>query len=157
LFTDLDYLVMARPLDFNKGDLEKRRLQKKKEKEQKREERKANAKKGHSLEDMIAYMDENGNITSTPPDPNRKREVRPEDIVIGSRNVQTQNEDPIRKGRVTFFNSSKGFGFIKDAQTGEDLFVHVNSLLQPIQENDMVTFESERGPKGLNAVRVKKL
>ena len=148
---------MARPLDFNKGDLEKRRLQKKKEKEQRKEERKANAKKGQSFEDMIAYMDENGNITSTPPDPTRKKEIRPEDIVIGSRNLQTQSEDVIRKGRVTFFNTSKGFGFIKDSQTGEDLFVHVNSLLTPIQENDIVTFDSERGPKGLNAVRVKKL
>lgn len=147
---------MARPLDFNKGDLEKRRLQKKKEKEQKKEERKANSKKT-SFEDMIAYMDENGNITSTPPDPTRKKEVKTEDIVIGSRNVQSGNaDDPIKKGRVTFFNTSKGFGFIRDSQTGEDLFVHVNSLLSPIQENDIVTFESERGPKGLNAVRVKK-
>jgi cold shock CspA family protein len=149
---------MARPIDSNKGDLEKRRLKKKKEKDQKREERKANAKKGQSFEDMIAYMDENGNITSTPPDPTKKRDVRPEDIVIGSRNVQTQgSEDPIKKGRVTFFNNAKGFGFIKDSQSGEDLFVHINSVLQPIQENDMVTFESERGPKGMNAVRVKKI
>ncbi|RAW02928.1 cold-shock protein [Pseudochryseolinea flava] len=148
---------MARPLDFNKGDLEKRRLQKKKEKEQKKEERKSNQKKT-SFEDMIAYMDENGNITSTPPDPTKKKEVKTEDIVIGSRNVQSSTgEDPVKKGRVTFFNTSKGFGFIKDSQTGEDLFVHVNSLLSPIQENDIVTFESERGPKGLNAVRVKKL
>jgi cold shock CspA family protein len=149
---------MARPLDFNKGDLEKRRLLKKKEKDKKKEERKANAKKGQSFEDMIAYMDENGNITSTPPDPTKKREVNPEDIVIGSRNLQSQgSEDPIKKGRVTFFNTSKGFGFIKDSQSGEDLFVHINSLLTPVKENDLVTFESERGPKGLNAVRVKKI
>jgi hypothetical protein len=77
---------MARPQEtFNKKELEKKRLQKRKEKEQRKEERKANAKEGSSLEDMMAYVDENGNISSTPPDPTRRKPtIKTEDIVIGS-------------------------------------------------------------------------
>jgi cold shock CspA family protein len=147
---------MARPQEtFNKKELEKKRLQKRKQKEERREERKANAKEGQSLEEMMAYVDENGNITSTPPDPSKKKTIRAEDIVMGSRNNESHQPDPIRKGKVTFFNSSKGFGFIKDSSTGESIFVHNNGLVNPIKENDTVSFETERGPKGLNAVRVK--
>jgi len=141
---------------FNKKEKEKKRLQKRKEKEQRKEDRKANAKEVGSWEDMMAYVDENGNISSAPPDPTKKRNIKKEDIVIG-----TQRQDPslqvssVRKGKVTFFNTSKGFGFIKDSENGESIFVHSNGLMTPIKENDSVTFETERGFKGLNAVRVK--
>jgi cold shock CspA family protein len=141
---------------FNKKEKEKKRLQKRKEKEQRKEDRKANAKEVGSWEDMMAYVDENGNISSAPPDPLKKRNIKKEDIVIG-----TQRQDPslqvssVRKGKVTFFNTSKGFGFIKDSENGESIFVHSNGLMTPIKENDSVTFETERGFKGLNAVRVK--
>ena len=141
---------------FNKKEKEKKRLQKRKEKEQRKEERKANAKEGGSWEDMMAYVDENGNISAAPPDPLKKRNIKKEDIVIG-----TQRQDPslqvssVRRGKVTFFNTSKGFGFIKDTENGESIFVHSNGLLSPIKENDTVTFETERGFKGLNAVKVK--
>lgn len=149
---------MARPQEtFNKKELEKKRLQKRKEKEQRKEERKANAKDGQSWESMMAYVDENGNITNTPPDPTKKRVIKAEDIVTGSRNIQTGEEDAAQTGKVTFFNTSKGFGFIKDDQSGDSIFVHVNSLLQPIKENDKVTYETERGVKGLSAVKVKLL
>lgn len=141
----------------NKKDLEKKKLQKKKEKEQRKEERKANAKEGKSFEDMLAYVDENGNITSTPPDPTKKKVIKEEDIVIGVRKQEPgeNQENSARKGRVTFFNTSKGYGFIKDLQTQESIFVHIHAVSTPIKENDTVTFETERGPKGLNAVRVK--
>jgi len=105
---------------------------------------------------MIAYVDENGNITSTPPDPLKKTTVNESDIVIGSRNIGGVQADPVRKGRVTFFNTSKGYGFIKDTQSQESVFVHVNSLATPIKENDMVTFQIEYGPKGASAASVKK-
>ena len=59
---------------FSKKEAEKKKAQKKKEKEQRKEERKANAKSG-SLEDMMAYVDEYGNITSTPPDPLKKKSI----------------------------------------------------------------------------------
>ena len=61
----------------------------------------------------------------------------------------------IRKGIVTFYNDSKGYGFIKDLETQESVFVHVNNTAEPIKENNKVTYEVEMGPKGPNAVRVK--
>ena len=67
-----------------------------------------------------------------------------------------EDEEPTeRTGKVAFFNDSKGFGFINDLDTQEKFFVHVNGLMEPIQENDKVTFELERGLKGMNAVNVK--
>lgn len=148
---------MARSQEtFNKKEAEKRKLQKRKEKEQRKEERKANSKSGSSLDDMLAYVDENGNITSTPPDPTKKKIIKAEDIVLGARNnVEANPAEAFRTGKVTFFNDSKGYGFIKDLQSQESIFVHINALTTPIKENDKVSFEVERGVKGLNAVRVK--
>ncbi|HNW98558.1 MAG TPA: cold shock domain-containing protein [Bacteroidales bacterium] len=141
---------------FNKREKEKNREKKKKEKEQKKEERKANSDKGKSLEEMFAYVDHNGNITSTPPDPNIKNTIKTEDIRISiSKKEDIEPLDIIRKGTVTFFNDSKGYGFIKDHETQESIFVHINGLIDRIKENDKVTFETESGPKGLNAIRVK--
>jgi cold shock CspA family protein len=64
-------------------------------------------------------------------------------------------QDTLRKGIVTFFNDSKGYGFIKDSETQESIFVHANGLLDPIKDNNKVTFEVEMGHKGPNAVKVK--
>ena len=148
---------MGRPQEtFNKKELEKKRIQKRKEKMQRMEERKANAQKGASLEDMMAYVDENGNITSTPPDPTKKKDIKLEDVVLGSRNLESAGPvSPVRNGRVAFFNTTKGFGFIKDADSGESIFVHSNGLIDPIKENDSVTFETEKGFKGPNAIKVR--
>jgi cold shock CspA family protein len=145
---------MARSKEtFSKKEIEKKKLQKRKEKQQRREDRKANA--GRSFEDMIAYTDEDGNIISTPPDPSKKKVVKEEDMIIGARNIGGAEElDPIRKGKVTFFNTGKGYGFIRDLETNESIFVHSNGLVHEINENDRVTFETERGPKGLIAVNV---
>lgn len=140
--------------NFNKKELEKRKLQKRKEKQERKEERKASTK-GQSFEDMIMYVDENGNFTSTPPDPTKKKSIAEEDIVIGSRNTGQPIANTERRGKVTFFNDSKGFGFIKDSESGDSIFVHVKGTLDQIKENDTVTFETERGPKGLNAINVK--
>lgn len=146
---------MARPQEtFNKKELQKKRAQKKKEKEERKQDRKANAKSGQSLDEMMAYVDENGNISSTPPDPLKKRNIIVGDIVTGSRN-EGGTQPSIRKGKVSFFNAAKGFGFIMDSDTGERVFVHINALKVALQENDTVTFETERGPKGLQAKDVK--
>lgn len=59
------------------------------------------------------------------------------------------------KGTVKFFNESKGFGFIVDDSSGEEIFVHVSGLIDDIREGDKVTFETARGKKGMNAVNVK--
>jgi cold shock CspA family protein len=141
---------------YNKGDAEKQRLKKKQEKEQRKEERRANAKSSKSWEEMLAYVDENGNITSTPPDPTKKKVIREEDIEIGVRKQDpSQQIETTRNGRVTFFNTSKGYGFIKDQHTQESIFVHIHSVTGLIKEGDKVTYEVQRGPKGLNAVDVK--
>jgi cold shock CspA family protein len=141
---------------FSKKENEKKKKQKRKEKEQRKADRKANAKTGASLEDMMAYVDENGNITGTPPDPTKKAIINENDIVLGSRNIEGATVEVIRKGRVTYFNTAKGYGFIKDLKTQESIFVHANALTFPVKENDMVTFQTERGFKGLSAVGVKK-
>lgn len=142
---------------FSKKEKEKKKLKKKKEKEEKREERKAQASDGKNLDDMIAYVDAEGNITDTPPDPNqKKKEIKHEDIQLGATKRETLEADIIRTGIVTFFNESKGYGFIRDKDTQESVFVHVNGLEEPIKENNKVNFEIEMGPKGPNAVNVKK-
>ncbi|RAW00570.1 cold shock domain-containing protein [Pseudochryseolinea flava] len=140
---------------FNKKEKEKQKQQKKKEKEQRKAERKANKKPGQSWEDMIAYMDENGNLSSTPPDPNKKQVINQNDIVLGSRNIEGMITNPIRKGRVTYFNKEKGYGFIKDLKTQESIFVHSSVLTMELKENNMVSFETENGFKGLTAINVK--
>ena len=148
---------MARSTEtFSKKEKEKARLKKSKDKKEKAEERKANAGKGKSLEDMMAYIDEHGNITSTPPDPSRKLKINVEDIQIGVAKKQDLPDDTVRNGVVSFFNEAKGYGFIKDMQTQESIFVHANALTEPLKENNMVTFETEQGPKGLSAIKVKR-
>lgn len=148
---------MARSQDtWNKKENEKKRIKKKKDKDAKKLERKANSKEGSSFDDMIAFVDEYGNITSTPPDPSLKRKIKEEDIQISVPKLSSlEPVNPIRNGVVTFFNDSKGYGFIKDTDSQDSIFVHANKLLSQIKEKDKVTFEIERGPKGLNAFNVK--
>jgi cold shock CspA family protein len=141
---------------WNKKEKEKKRQKKQEIKAQKREERKANSK-GGSLDNMIAYVDEYGNISSTPPDPTKKQRINAESIEIGVPRRKNEEVDINRKGTVTFFNESKGFGFIKDSDSQESIFTHINGHIDMIKENDRVTFQVEQGQKGLNAVRVKKL
>ena len=61
----------------------------------------------------------------------------------------------MQEGTVKFFNESKGFGFISNANGGEDVFVHVSGLIDKVIENDQVTFDIEKRKKGLMAVNVK--
>lgn len=141
---------------WNKKEREKKRRKDKQDKEEKKQERKDNAKEGKSLDEMLAYVDENGNLSATPPDPRKKIKVNVEDIEIGvPKYIPPTEAELIRKGKVTFFNGAKGFGFIKDLASQESIFVHVNSLSEAISENDMVTFEVEMGHKGPNAIKVR--
>jgi len=141
----------------NKKEKEAKRFKKQKDKLQKSEDRKKNSQ-GGGLDNMMAYVDENGMLTSTPQDPTKKKIlVDVTSIKIGVSKREEEEAPAIRTGRVDFYNDSKGFGFIKEIGTQEKYFVHVNGLLDEIKENDMVSFELERGLKGLNAVRVKKV
>ncbi|MEO9099617.1 MAG: cold shock domain-containing protein [Ginsengibacter sp.] len=139
---------------WNKKEREKKKRQNKKDKAEKKQERREN--RSTDPDSMIAYIDENGNLSSKPPDPRKKIVVNVEDIEIGVPKQEDINpEDLIRTGVVTFFNNEKGYGFIKDKETHESVFVHINSLSEPIKENNVVSFETEMGPKGANAVNVK--
>jgi|TARA_R110002012_G_scaffold25079_1_gene83262 cold shock CspA family protein len=147
---------MARAQEtFGKKEREKKRLKKREEKAKKKEQRKASGEQ----DSMFVYVDENGHLVDTPPDPTKKVKVDAESIVLGIPKKEESDEevDPTRKGRVEFFNDSKGYGFIKDTETQEKFFVHINGCLEEIKENNMVQFELERGQKGMNAVRVKKV
>ena len=140
---------------WNKKEREKKKQKERKDKAEKMQDRKENAKKGN-FDDMIAYLDENGNLSSTPPDPRKRVEVKLEDIQIGvPEYVPPTEEELTHKGKVTFFNNEKGFGFIKDMQSQQSLFVHANNLTAPIKENDKVSFEIEMGQRGPMAVNVK--
>ncbi|WP_462266172.1 cold-shock protein [Mucilaginibacter sp.] len=140
---------------FSKKEREKKKLRKQQDKKSKAEDRKANSDKGKSLDDMMAYIDEDGNISSTPPDPAKRKKVAVESIQIGVPKQEDIPMDVVRNGIVTFFNESKGYGFIRDLQTQDSIFVHINGLMNPIKENQKVSFEVEQGPKGLNAIKVK--
>jgi len=61
------------------------------------------------------------------------------------------------QGTVKFFNEAKGFGFITPSDSKTDIFVHTSGLIDEIRENDEVTYDEERGKKGMNAVNVKRV
>src|SRR5882672_10632214 len=138
---------------WNKRERERNKQQKKKEKLERRQERKLANKGSHDLESMLAYVDENGNLSSKPVDPKKKVSINAEDIDIS---VPGQRElhpgDPSRVGVVTLFKTDKGYGFIKNLETQESYFFHVKSLIDPVKENNKVSFEIEKGLKGLSAV-----
>ena len=140
---------------YSKKDKEKNKQKKRQDKLLKKEERKTTSK-GGSLESMMAYVDEYGNITDEPIDPKMRKAVSAESIEIGVQRKEEEPEEKVRKGKVAFFNTSKGYGFIKDQLTQETIFVHINGLIDSISENDNVTFDRMKGHKGWNAVKVKK-
>jgi len=61
----------------------------------------------------------------------------------------------MNKGTVKFFNETKGFGFITPEDGSADVFVHISGLKDQVREGDSVTYDVERGPKGLNAANVR--
>lgn len=143
---------MAKSISYNKRELEKKREQKRKEKVKRKEDRKSNSGDG-SLDSMIAYVDENGVISSTPPDFSNRQEVDPESIAV-STPQRLEEDEPQLKGRVEHFNRDKGYGFIKDTASIEKYFFHISRAYEEIKEGDLVLFELERGQKGYNAIEI---
>ncbi|MFV0593741.1 MAG: cold-shock protein [Draconibacterium sp.] len=138
-------------ISFNKKELEKKRAKKRKEKQQRKEERKANGGSG-SLDDMIAYVDENGVITDTQPDPIRKN-VDAKEIAISTPKKQ-EEEAVVLKGRVDYFKKDKGYGFIKDMLNNEKYFFHISDAFPDITEGNRVSYELVKGIRGTNAVKI---
>ncbi|MBS1751251.1 MAG: cold shock domain-containing protein [Bacteroidetes bacterium] len=140
---------------WNKKERENKKRQERQQKQEKKQLRKDNAEKGKHLNDMMAYLDENGNLTSEPPDPRKKITFNVEEIEIGvPKQKELSPEELLRTGVISFFNSQKGFGFIEDSQTGQRIFVHQSSSEKPLQEGQKVVFEVEKGPRGLTAVNI---
>ena len=122
------------------------------------EARKLEAQESGKKGIQFAYVEHDGNLTDTPPDPSMKVEIDVESIEIAiPKKEELEEPDPIRNGKVSYFDTSKGFGFIIDLENNEKYFTHVSGLIDEIAENDKVTFELERGMKGMNAVKVKRV
>lgn len=139
---------------FHKKEVRKKKDKKRKDKEKKKLERKDEEK--NSFDDMIAYVDEYGNITETPPDPEEKEEVAAEDIELSATKEEgSEEESGQHSGTITFFNDDKGFGFISDSQTKQSIFVHISNAEEPLAEGNKVLFEVGKGEKGPIALNVK--
>lgn len=143
---------MAVSQSFGKREKEKRKQAKRLEKQKRREARQASGTS--SLDDMIAWVDEKGNITDTPPEEDKVEEISLEDIAISTPKKEEVEEVPL-KGRVDYFDVNKGFGFIKDLGSAEKYFFHISSVsFEGIAEGNIVNFETERGTRGINAVNI---
>jgi cold shock CspA family protein len=139
---------------FSKKEREKQKKRKQQDKQEKMKERKSNKGKGTRLEDMMAYLDENGNLTDKPSDFRKKKVYNQEEIAISVPRLEDRPEEEMKTGVVTFFNDHKGFGFINDSVTRERVFFHVNDITEQVKENDRVTFRVGKSPKGPVAMDV---
>jgi cold shock CspA family protein len=140
---------------FGKKEVRNKKEKKRKDKEKRRLEKKEQGKKG-DLDDMIAWVDEDGLITSTPPDlTKKKKEIKAESIEIGVPKSEFRINNKIRTGVLRNYNDMKGFGFIMDSESNESIFVHNNDCDGELRTGCKVEFEIEKGLKGLKAVNVK--
>lgn len=141
---------------YNKKEREKKRLKKREEKQKRKEERKSENSNG-SLDSMMAYVDEFGNITDTPPDPNKKKKtIKAKDIEIGVPKQDTKLNEELR-GKVSSFNYERGFGFITTNDSNRQYFVHESDLTESLEENDKVSFKGIETVKGFQAIDIKKI
>jgi len=139
---------------FNKKQKETKRLQKRQQKESRKQERESSKQKGLPLSEMMAYIDENGNLTNTPPEHGALRHLK-RPVNVRNNNVSTEESRHLRTGVVTFFNEAKGFGFIQDLASKERVFMHVSDLVDKVKEQATVHFEVERGERGLSARKIR--
>ena len=142
--------MASNKITSNKKDREKSKQQKRLNKQKRKEERRNNA--ATSFDEMIAYVDEYGMLHSEPQEA-PKEEIDAADVVI-STPKQEEVETTALTGRVDFFNTAKGFGFIKPEHGTDKYFFHISNAPAEIKEGDNVTFELEQGMRGLNAVRI---
>lgn len=138
---------------FNKKEREKKRRKRKQDKAEKRKQKKL---EGGGQTNEFMYLDADGNLVATQPDPSEKVEIELEEIEISiPKKSDEDDNDFIRDGVIKFFNQEKRFGFITDQATGQDYFVHADNVDFELREGGKVTFEIGSGPKGLIAINVK--
>ena len=140
---------------FNKLEKEKKRKKKKEDKRKKMLARKEAKESGDLVTNEFVYVDYNGNFTDTPPDPTEKEEIKLESINLGA--AKNQDFDEKIQGKVTFYDNEKGFGFIKNLSSQESYFFHFSECKDTLAQGDKVEFDTVRGEKGLNAVKINKL
>lgn len=138
---------------WNKKEREKKKRQNAKEKQERKLERKENTKNGNNLEDMLAYVDENGFLVSAPPDKSSRVEINAEDIVLGIPKMEEQ-EERREEGIVTYYNDEKGYGFIRDNRTKQSVFFHKKQLTGNVNLQTKVSFVITKGLKGPEAQEV---
>ncbi|AZA51088.1 cold shock domain-containing protein [Chryseobacterium carnipullorum] len=134
---------------FSKKENFKKKIQKQKEKALRREDRKTNNNKG--AEDVFMYVDEFGRLTSTPPEDRERQEVNIDEIQLGAAPIM---EEDVRKTGIITFHSEKGYGFITEDNSKENVFFHNNSCAHPVKKGNKVSFEKEKSPKGFSAVNI---
>ncbi len=143
---------MAKRITSGKREREKIKQTKRLDKQRKREERQNSGSR--NFEDMLAYVDENGVLHTTPPDVKPREEIDASQIEISIPRRSEPDEIIPFQGRVEYFDAAKGYGFIKDSDNGEKYFFHITNAPAEIAEGNRVTFEIERGTRGMNAVRI---
>ncbi len=136
---------------FSKKENFKKKVQKQNEKALKREERKSSNNKGKSLDEMFMYVDANGQLTSTPPDQGEKAEINIDDIQLGAAPIEAEE---LRKTGIVTFLSEKGYGFITEDKTKENIFFHSNNCAEPVKKGNKVSYEKEKSPKGFSAAEI---
>lgn len=137
---------------FSKKENNKKKQKKQQDKLSRREERKSNNNKGKSLDEMLVYVDVNGNFTSVPPHLQNKEE----DLARAKKAKMNQDELITDFSGVVSYVHEKGYGFITEAITNENVFFHYGQLNEPINKNDVVEYKKERTPRGYQAIEIRK-
>ncbi len=137
---------------YSKKEFNKKKLEKQREKEKRREERKINNDKGKHFDDMIMYVDENGQLTEVPPTENRNSEIELSEIQLGAAPIEAESKQ--KSGIITFLNEEKEYGFITSSKGGENLFFHLSNCAHQVKKGNKVIFEVVKSPKGFAAIDI---
>ena len=156
IFVTIKIYMAKSQQTFNKLEKEKKRKKKKEDKRKKMLARKEAKESGDLVTNEFVYVDYNGNFTDTPPDPAEREKINAKSIVIGVPKREAVKTSGFI-GKVNFFDHSKGFGFIIDPESQEKFFVHISECIDEITEGDKVEFDTIKGAKGMNAIKVKKV
>ncbi|ERJ59406.1 hypothetical protein [Sphingobacterium paucimobilis] len=128
-------------LTFNKKERAKKKQQKKKEKQERREVNKSNNNKGKSMEEMFAYVDEFGNISDTPP--TQVYKFKEEDLLR-----PVDQEDEFLFGKVSYYNETGNYGFIRDNETRETVYFNDKLAGMVLSLNQKVKYKYTRTKQG---------